>query len=116
MTSSRPRIRYVTIDSMDAEATAAFWSAALGYDVISTEPYVLLKDPADSGPHLHVQRSAEPAASGLHLDLFSTDRAAERRRLEGLGATTVRTVSEHEMEWDVLQAPDGRLFCLFDEA
>lgn len=115
MTGSFPRIRYVTVDTSDADALAGFWTAALGYVVAAETPYLLLKDPRGHGPHLHLQRGDAAGEPRLHLDLFTPDRAGELPRLERAGAVRIRTVEENGMVWDVLRAPGGQVFCLFED-
>lgn len=98
----------IDCETDDLEATADFWSAALGYDRAGeTEggKYVPLRTP-DGEPYIEVQKVSH--ASRVHLDIESDDVEAEVRRLEKLGAKRVDSVRT----WVVMQAPDGQYFCV----
>jgi hypothetical protein len=81
-------------------------------------------DPDRSGPRIFLKRVPEPKSvkNRVHLDLNVTagvppDEAdekleAEAKRLEALGATRVRRMSEWSSRWIVMQDPEGNEFCL----
>ena len=81
-------------------------------------------DPDRSGPRIFLKRVPEPKSvkNRVHLDLNVTagvppDEAdekleAEAKRLEALGATGVRRMSEWSSRWIVMQDPEGNEFCL----
>jgi predicted enzyme related to lactoylglutathione lyase len=111
-------IGMVTIDTADPGALADFWSAALDMKVVANYDgeYLMLKGDGDLA--LGLQRVAQPAPgkNRLHLDVSTTDRAAEVRRLGALGAGVV---DEHQLPgfaWTVLTDPDGNVFCVGAEA
>jgi len=94
----------------DIEAAARFWSAALGRDIDADHPgtrgnYVMLETPDDE-PIVQLQRVEHD--SRVHLDIETDDIPAEVARLEGLGASVVRTLER----WVVMQAPSGQRFCV----
>jgi len=98
----------------------AFWQAALGY-VPRGEPsdgWAVLTDPTGAGPNISLDRVAAeslPALgelSRLHLDLYTTDQAAEVERLLALGATRYDREYEQEHDFVVLGDPDGNRFCV----
>ncbi|MET9253236.1 VOC family protein [Streptomyces sp. NPDC003717] len=68
------------------------------------------------GRRLLFQRVPEPKTvkNRIHLDLHpGTDRrAAEVARLEGLGASVVREMSEFGAEWVLMRDPEGNEFCV----
>ena len=99
-------------DAYDAELQ--FWAATLGAVVRrSTLPeFARVEVPGDFPFELLLQRLQLPRAMGGHLDLGSTDRAAEVARLEAAGAR-VGAVRE---EWTVLEAPGGLTFCVIERA
>jgi catechol 2,3-dioxygenase-like lactoylglutathione lyase family enzyme len=105
----RSRLAGFIIDSNtdDLEATAEFWSKALGYKAGKTEDgkYIKLETP-DREPYLEVQKVGH--ASRVHLDIEADDVAAEVRRLEALGAKRVEAVRT----WVIMEAPDGQRFCV----
>ena len=88
--------------------------------------YRAIIDPAGVGPRFFFQRVPEPknAKNRMHLDLnVGGGREAsegERRdrvggaaaRLDGLGATVVRSVEEQGSFWIVMEDPEGNEFCL----
>jgi catechol 2,3-dioxygenase-like lactoylglutathione lyase family enzyme len=105
------RIGGITIDTNDIATSSAFWAAATGYEVTSTdESGAFLGDPAGAGTGLYLQLVPEPATAKnrVHLDLAAGDVAAEADRLLGLGATEV---AKHD-GWIVLADTDGNQFCV----
>ncbi|MBV8931857.1 MAG: VOC family protein [Kutzneria sp.] len=108
------RIGMVTIDSTDPGALAGFWTEALGARVVHEVGGEFLMLASDDGVLLGLQRvtEAKDGKNRVHLDLRTNDRAAEVRRVVGLGATVV---AEHEypaMAWAVLHDPQGNEFCI----
>jgi predicted enzyme related to lactoylglutathione lyase len=104
----------LTIDCVNPQALAKFWTEAAGYSVGDDwGVYVVLMPPAGS-LRLGLQRVDEPRVgkNRVHLDWHTADRAAEVRRLVDLGATVV---DEHEvpgLAWTVLRDPEGNEFCV----
>ncbi|MFJ9345591.1 VOC family protein [Streptomyces sp. NPDC101237] len=68
------------------------------------------------GRRLLFQRVPEgkPGKNRLHIDLHAEagERSREVARLEELGATVVRHVSEPAGEWTVMADPEGNEFCV----
>jgi hypothetical protein len=108
------------MDCRDAVRLSQFWSAALGYEVLSARPGVAyLKDPDGAGPFLCLLEvpEAKVAKNRLHFDLNipGNDGAdemwprvqAEAARLIGLGAT-VR--AEHPPTFVGMSDPEGNEF------
>lgn len=98
----------------------AFWEQALGY-VPREEPeddWVVLTAPSGHGPNVSLARVAEPPAPALdadspvHLDLYTTDAAAEVERLLALGATRFPVEPPAGADFVVLVDPDGYRFCV----
>jgi len=98
----------------------AFWQAALGY-VPREEPsdgWAVLTDPTGAGPNISLDRVAAESLpvlgelSRLHLDLYTTDQAAEVERLLALGATRYDREYESGHDFVVLVDPDGNRFCV----
>ena len=96
----------------DLDGAAAFWSGALGLQVIDpdsggTGTYAEF-EPGPGELHLEVQKvEHEPR---VHLDIETDDIEAEVARLEALGATRVKFVRR----WWVMQAPTGQRFCVVE--
>jgi hypothetical protein len=90
-----------------------FWTALTGW---AFEPhdevqFDSLARPASAPLRILFQRlEDEQDEVGAHLDLSSSDRAAETARHEALGAR-VRAVHD---EWTVMQPPAGRPYCITD--
>jgi len=93
------------------EASADFWSQALGLEVEDYDEDGLgLYAPLSDGPgglHIEVQNVSHP--SRVHLDIETDDIDAEVARLEKLGAKRVEFVRER---WWVMEAPSGHRFCV----
>jgi hypothetical protein len=122
------KLREIVIDADHPASLARFWAAAIdGYTVRpydeaeiarlaakgltpQTDPFVLLDGP---GPVICCQRRDGPRLerNRIHLDLHTTDRAAEVARLEGLGAT----FWYDEKHFTVLRDPEGNQFCVAEE-
>ena len=106
------RLAGFIIDCTDApvEASARFWSAALGLPIEDPNEgglgkYAVLGDtPAD----LHIEVQRVDHESRVHLDIETDDIEAEVARLEALGAKRVSAVHR----WVVMQAPTGQRFCV----
>ena len=83
----------------DLEAAAAFWSQALGRDVLPPEPdepnYLRIASSEDE-PILYVQKVDHD--SRIHLDIETDDLEAEVARLEALGARRIKFVRRRQAE------------------
>jgi hypothetical protein len=118
------------VDCRDVAAQAAWWAAALGWQVgYEAEDEVALV-PAHATPELVASTPWEqvppglvfvPVAEGktvknrLHLDLAphtSDDREAEITRLLAAGATRVDIGQDTSASWTVLADPEGNEFCV----
>ena len=110
-------LREIVLDCVDADALAAFWAEALGYENLGRAgAYVALKDPA-GGPMLILQEvdEAKVVKNRVHFDLEAVDIRDEARRLEALGATLLNErspIQEHRTQWMVLLDPQGNEFCV----
>jgi predicted enzyme related to lactoylglutathione lyase len=109
-----------TLDVQDSRKMAAFWSAALGYEI---------EDDGD-GPHLWPPRDAPPGSPTVwlqpadgpksgknrnHPDLYVTDGGdveAEVERLVALGASRADVGQKGDEGFVVLADPEGNEFCL----
>ncbi len=90
-----------------------FWSGLTGWAAAPTtvEEFWFLRVPEHVGLGLLLQRTQDDrAATTAHLDLDTTDRAAEVERHVALGATRV---ADHG-RWTVLRDPAGSAYCLTD--
>ncbi len=109
----------VTMDSVEPEAAAAFWSEALGYRrLYERGRYVVLGPPSGDGrPRLVIQRVDEATSdkTPVHLDLRVDDPDAEVERLKALGASVEWVVDETDLglsRWTTMADPQGTLFCV----
>jgi predicted enzyme related to lactoylglutathione lyase len=104
----------VTIDAPDTDATARFWSVALGLHEVEREDvdrWIVLAD-GDGVRRLGIQRGVTRAGS-MHLDLVCepADFDQEIERLVGLGAR-LATPARREVYGSIanLVDPDGNPF------
>lgn len=126
-------IKSITFDCSRPAPLARFWAAALGYKVrpyddaerarlramgiddVEDDPSVAI-DPVDSsGPTMFFTKVPEPKAAKnrVHLDLHPGESMDDEvARLQGLGATVVRTHSEERGRWTVMADPEGNEFCV----
>ncbi len=104
----RSRVHAVRIDTPEAEAAAAFWSAALGAnaEADAADPRLTVLHQALPGLVTAVQRVDD--APRLHFDIETDDVEAEAARLVFLGAVEIERGSDRR----VLRAPGGHLVCV----
>jgi hypothetical protein len=97
------------------ERECAFWEALTGLprvDRIRTDEFSRLTGEPRVAVQLLLQRlEEEDGPVRAHLDLATTDRAAEVARHEALGA---KVVADFERGWTVLAAPAGPAYCITD--
>jgi predicted enzyme related to lactoylglutathione lyase len=110
----------IVLDTTVPEQLTSFWTKALGYERSprSEEPYTVLVPPFAGPPELILQRVPERKAikNRMHLDLRVRDLAAEKARLEDLGATQLSgEIEEQGFRWIVMADPEGNEFCLGTE-
>ena len=105
----------INIDCADLERMAAFYTAALGYEVHGTagKQYVSL---TGDGPKVVFQKVPEnkTVKNRVHLDLIVDDIEAEAVRWVGLGATRGERFDEWGVAWIVMRDPEGNEVCLCD--
>jgi len=105
----------IVIDCNDSAPVAAFWMAALGYEVgAQNGTWIKLRDPAGVGPDLAIDPVPEGKVvkNRVHLDLMpSGSLDAEVARLEQLGARVFRVFPDSHT---VMQDPEGNEFCVLD--
>jgi catechol 2,3-dioxygenase-like lactoylglutathione lyase family enzyme len=113
----------VVLGVADVQRAAAFWCAALGYEVRSDGFggwATVLTAPDGVGFKIALQRSETPPQDHprLHLDLHVADaveQAGEVDRLVSLGAARVDWDSYPEdPDFVVLADTEGNLFCVVD--
>jgi catechol 2,3-dioxygenase-like lactoylglutathione lyase family enzyme len=110
------RIGSIVIMCYEFDKMLAFWQQALRY--VPREPardgWVVLRDPKGRSPNVSLNRVQKPRTvrSRLHLDLYTSDRAAEVERLVKLGAGRYPWRYRPGADFVVLEDPDGNLFCV----
>jgi predicted enzyme related to lactoylglutathione lyase len=106
--------RMVTIDCVDPQALAKFWTEAAGYSVGDDWGEYVVLVPSVGSLRLGLQRVDEPRVgkNRVHLDWHADDRVAEVRRLAGLGAVVVEEHDVPGLSWTVLRDPEGNEFCV----
>ena len=107
----------ITLDCADPEASAAFWSSMLGWEVAAAEPeYAMLTGPAHAVGFGKVEDYAAPTwpneqgGKQFHFDLAVDDIDAAQSRAVALGATV--PADQPGDTWRVLIDPAGHPFCL----
>ena len=109
-------IRNITFDANDPKRLAAFWAAALEWEL--RDGFVI---PPPDSPRLNFERVPEPkrAKNRVHLDVMNVDeRVTHVERLERLGASKRGEVEDPsgDYSWTVLSDPEGNEFCVVDLA
>jgi predicted enzyme related to lactoylglutathione lyase len=112
-------IAAITFDCTNALTLAEFWSAALGRpvdrdgDMAASEYFARLPGDGVEATIMFIQvPEAKTVKNRVHLDLDSSDRAAEVERLVALGATVVHDKDEWGTRWTTLEDPEGNEFCI----
>jgi len=114
------RIAQLTLDVVDVERMATFWSEALGYRTVPDEGRSLHLVPADDAgaalPTMWLQPVSDHKTrkNRCHPDLEADDPAAEVDRLVALGATRADVGQTGEENFVVLADPEGNEFCLLE--
>jgi hypothetical protein len=108
---SGPRLSAVVIDVPESDHARAveFWSAALGRRPLVTARYPEYAQFEDATPGLAllVQATSDDTRR-VHLDLDSSDPAADVARLIDLGAEVI----ERHDHWVVMRDTAGAVFCV----
>jgi len=107
----------LSIDCADAAELAQFWADVLGRPVNpqpTAEFAAIDASQPEQGPRLAFHQVPEPKTvkNRLHLDLISSDFAAESERLLSLGATHVTDVERGSARWTTFRDPAGNEFDL----
>ena len=117
------RLGTVVLGADDVARAVAFWSNALGLDVVSfpesDDYFTILVPPDRIGTRIAVHRSVTPTQERprVHLDLIvdsPAEQSAEIDRLVGLGATRVPWDYPTDPEFVVLADSEGNRFCIVD--
>lgn len=109
------QLEHVTFDCADAAALAGFWAQVIGQPVDDgANPYFATIGKQSAGPALMFLQVPEERSgkNRLHLDLASSDWAAEVDRVVGLGAKRVGEFDEYGTHWVTLADPEGNVFDL----
>jgi catechol 2,3-dioxygenase-like lactoylglutathione lyase family enzyme len=116
-TTPTARLAMVTLDCADPEASAAFWSALLGWDVAHSEKdYAMLSGPSHALGFGRVEGYAAPGwpnehgSKQFHFDLAVEDLDEAEKTAVELGATVADP--QPGETWRVLLDPAGHPFCL----
>lgn len=107
----------LSIDCADAAKLAQFWAEVLGRQVNpepTAESAAIDASVSSRGPRLafHQVPEAKTIKNRLHLDLISSEFAAESDRLLSLGATRVNDVQRGGARWTTFRDPEGNEFDL----
>jgi predicted enzyme related to lactoylglutathione lyase len=118
------RAVHLVIDAADPSKLAAFWAAALGWEVAADEPDEVVVAPTGfdyPGPtalpleFVPVQ-DQKTGKNRVHLDLSSAsqeDQSAQVERLLAAGASRA-DIGQGDVPWEVLADPEGNEFCVLD--
>ena len=114
------RIGSIVLRVDDLEREAAFWQAALDYDLRRADvDFIQLVPRTGHGPRISLDQipAKVQVPPKIHLDLYTDDQAGEVRRLLGLGATEVHWDRRPpDADYVILADPEGNRFCVVDTA
>lgn len=111
------RPHHIVIDAHDLPRLAEFWSAVLGWPILSEREREIVIGPSVDGSIgicLMPSPDAKVTKNRVHLDLTTEaeDREAEIERCLALGATRVDVGQTGDVSWVVLADPEGNEFCV----
>ncbi|MCT9934071.1 VOC family protein [Planotetraspora sp. A-T 1434] len=113
-------IQAVTIDSAQPYELAQWWSAALGWPIVDSEPEddeVMLHRP-DGPPHVLFIRVPEGKSvkNRVHLDVTPTEGRTRDEEVDRLLALGAKPHEDHRTAegagWFTLLDPEGNEFCV----
>ena len=111
-------VAHVTIDCAHASDLAGFYAALLDrpVDAGASEFFATVGRAAGARPLLMFIKVPDrtPGKNSIHLDLHTSDGAAEVARAVGLGAKHVADFAEYGAVWTTLADPEGNLFDIGD--
>lgn len=109
----------VTFDCANAVTVSDFWSAVLGRpvdregDLSASEFFARIPGEGSDPTLMFIQvPETKSVKNRVHLDLNTSDRAAEVARLVALGATVIHEKDEYGVQWTTLADPEGNEFCV----
>jgi hypothetical protein len=104
----------LTFDAADPQKLAAFWAAATGRTIETSEPYFAVLGADDNPVRMLFIKVPEgrTAKNRMHVDFRAANREAEVARLVGLGATRGESHDEYGVHWTVLQDPECNEVCV----
>jgi predicted enzyme related to lactoylglutathione lyase len=111
------RLHHIVIDAHDLPGLARFWTAALGWRILSErerEVVIGTDENAPVGICFMPVPDRKTVKNRVHLDLTSgaEDREQEIERLISLGARRVDVGQTGRESWTVLADPEGNEFCV----
>jgi predicted enzyme related to lactoylglutathione lyase len=108
------RLGSTVINCADIDLMSTFWCQALGLVASSADPADDFRVLHGEGVSLSLQLAQSPvsARDQMHLDLYSSDQAADVERLVVLGAKFVRHNRDPEDDYVVMTDPEGNEFCV----
>ncbi len=108
---------HVTIDCLDPQRLASFWSELTGQRVMHSEgPFVFLAGLSREVTAMAFHRVDEPTAgkNRMHVDFRVTDLDGTCDLVERLGGSIVEQRTEMGARWRVAADPEGNVFCLVE--
>ncbi len=110
------RFMAVTLDCLDVDRVAGFWSELVGLPLREPLPGWRRLGPLAGGAPLTFQPVPRTTSgrAGVHLDLATTDGEAAAARVVLLGGTLVEEHYYDEGTVRVVADPEGHLFCLVE--
>ena len=104
----------MVVNVSDLELMTSFWAEALGHTPSSLDPGDDFRVLRGERVNLSLQLAGTPVTGRdqMHLDLYTSDQAAEVERLRRLGATVVRHHDDPEDDYVVMLDPEGNEFCV----
>lgn len=107
-------MQHVTIDCLDPQVVAQFWSAALDRDIVDDWGMFIRLAPDDAGVRLafHQVPESKEVKNRVHLDVSAESPDQAVAELTALGATVVEVRTAEDFSWTVMTDPEGNEFCV----
>jgi predicted enzyme related to lactoylglutathione lyase len=107
--------KHVTFDCADPRRLADFWAEVVGGSVKDDwGEFVTVVAEKAGVAHLAFGKVPErkEGKNRVHIDFRADDRHTEVERVVALGAAIVAERNVGDLEWTVLQDPEGNEFCI----
>lgn len=114
-----PVFAFVTLDCLDPERLAEFWSAVMEVEIEGRwGEYVMLARQPRRGVRLGLQKVPEPkrGKNRMHIDFMVRDLETAKQKVLSFGGSLVAEHRDDDYHWWVVADPEGNEFCIIADS